>query len=176
MRKRKRNTRTLLKLHKEIINGARNLRPFTCPTNKDHAGAIGMIIEKKLISNVHGRNESDVHKLELKTKNIDSKSLISLAKYTNPVDTFNRTYKKVKDNLLLIYWKQVKDKIHLVRSELYSNLDKGDFATYTNFIRRKGEIDCRVSANNLIKLYKTKNTYEHSLIMECSTGTYVQHI
>ena len=150
----------MLKQHKQIIDRARKLKPFTCPTNKNHAGAIGMMIEKKLISNVHGRNESDVHKLELKTKNIDSNALISLAKYTNPVDTFNRTYKKVEHNLLLIYWKQIKDKIHLLRSELYSNLDKGDFATYTNFIRRKGEVDCRVSANNLVRLYETKNIYE----------------
>ena len=83
MRKRKRNTRTLLKLHKEIINGARNLKPFTCPTNKDHAGAIGMIIEKKLISNVHGRNESDVHKLELKTKNIKISKILSKLFFIN---------------------------------------------------------------------------------------------
>ena len=142
-----------------FINRAKKLEPFSCPTKTNNTGAIGIEIENKLIPNAHRKNISDIPMLELKTKNIKSNGTLSLAKYNNPKSTFNNTFNKVKDNLMLIYWKKLKNKIHPIKIELYSKLDKSLFAIYCSEVRRKAIINCTVQASKLKIIYNKHKIY-----------------
>ena len=142
-----------------FINRAKKLEPFSCPTKTNNTGAIGIEIENKLIPNAHRKNISDIPMLELKTKNIKSNGTLSLAKYNNPNSTFNNTFNKVKDNLMLIYWKKLKNKIHPIKIELYSKLDKSLFAIYCSEVRRKAIINCTVQASKLKVIYNKHKIY-----------------
>ena len=142
----------------KFINRAKKLEPFSCPNNTNNTGAIGIMIEKKLILNVHKENKSDMPMLELKTKNIKSKGTLSLAKYTNPSNTFIRTFNKVKYNLMLIYYNKIKHKIYPIKIELYSKLNKSLFAIYCKEDRRKDYINCTISTNKLKTVYNNMIT------------------
>ena len=144
-----------------FINRAKKLEPFICPIKTKNPGAIGIEIENKLILKGHRKNISDIPMLELKTKNIKSNKTLSLAKYGNPNNTFINTFNKVKDNLMLIYWKKLKNKIHPIKIEVYSKLNKSLFAIYCSEVRRKAIINCTVQASKLKLMYNKQIIYEY---------------
>ena len=141
-------------------NRAKKLEPFSCPIKTKNPGAIGIEIQNKIMPNAHNKNKADIPNLvELKSKNIKSNGTLSLAKYNNPKSTFNNTFNKVKDNLMLIYWKKLKNKIHPIKIELYSKLDKSLFAIYCSEVRRKAIINCTVQASKLKVIYNKHKIY-----------------
>ena len=144
-----------------FINRAKKLEPFSCPIKTNNTGAIGIKIENKLIPKGHRKNISDIPMLELKTKNIKSNKTLSLAKYSNPNNTFINTFNKIKDNLMLIYWKKLKNKIHPIKIEVYSKLNKSLFAIYCSEVRRKAKINYIVQASKLKLMYDKHIIYEY---------------
>ena len=79
--------------------------------NKKDSGEIGKFLESFFLDSTHLKNESDMPGLEFKTKSKNAKS-ISLAKYGKPEGSFQRTYDKIKKNLLLSEYEYKNGKIY----------------------------------------------------------------
>ena len=133
-----------------------------CPIDrKFNVGAVGKVIENNIIEYTHRDNKSDMPKLELKTKNINSNNTISLAKYTDYNNAFNRTFNKVKDNLALIFYYIKNDKIYFDKMSLFTKLNKSLFATYLSPVIRGEQINYTIGVANLEKVYNECRVYEY---------------
>jgi hypothetical protein len=148
----------------KFINRAKRYsnKGIKCPiSSKWNYGAVGNDVEKILIKDVHRDNKSDMPKLELKTKNINSNNTMSLAKYTNSDNIFNKTFNKFKNNLALIFYYIKSNKIYFDKMILFKKMDKGLYATYLNPIIRPREVNHTISINDLKKIYNKHTIYEY---------------
>ena len=133
--------------------------PLDEPNPKDD-GRFGKIIEEHHLESgsVHGRCQADMRGLELKTKNLSTKSNnINIAYFKIPenaagVNMVDQAYNKIKDRLALEEFEFDKESglIHIKRFTIYENLTFDKFRF--NVKMRNYSFD--VNKNKLKKMYK----------------------
>ena len=123
--------------------------------NKKDSGEIGKFLESFFLDNTHLKNESDMPGLEFKTKSKNAKS-ISLATYGKPKGSFQKTYNKIKKNLLLSEYEYKNGKIYINKSTLYSNCSLLDAKRLIRARSSRGDkdFDYSISCNYLPFMYK----------------------
>jgi len=130
---------------------------INCPKNIDNrdSGAIGKYLETILIDNSHNDNKEDIKGLELKTKNISSSETLSLANYTNAINSFDRTFNKIKRRLGLILYKIKNNKIIIISFKIYETCKKDIFDRVIITSHRKSQMKFLVQMTKLDFMYKT---------------------
>jgi len=127
--------------------------------NKKDSGDVGKFLENFFINNPHKNNSEDINGLEFKTKNIKAKSKdISLAKYTNPINAFNRTFNKIENGLGLYEYDIKKKKIILKRYTIFQKCNKDIFKRLVKPIIGSKDFSYSVNSETLSFMYDSIKT------------------
>ena len=128
--------------------------------NRKDDGAIGKKIEEVHLEpgTVHGKCESDMPGLELKSKNINSKSNdINIAFISDPTDMVDRVFNKIKDRIGFeeFEFDEELNRVVIKRLTIYENLSFENFRIGVRFTNRSAKgFSFDVNKNKLSQMYE----------------------